>query len=52
MFCEPDRQDAVTAAMQAEGLTRMDFNFESAGAMVIVNNVVGALADSAVGAIA
>ena len=27
--------------LEASGLTRMDFRFESGGAMVIMNNLVG-----------
>lgn len=40
LYCEPERQDAVTSALGAEGLARMDFRFESGGAMVIMNNLV------------
>ena len=41
LYCEPERQPALTAALQAEGLHRMDFRFESGGGMVIMNNLVG-----------
>jgi D-glycero-alpha-D-manno-heptose-7-phosphate kinase len=43
LYCEPERQEQVTAALQQRGLTRMDFRFESGGAMVIMNNMVGSL---------
>jgi D-glycero-alpha-D-manno-heptose-7-phosphate kinase len=42
LYCEPEHQDRVTDAMQAAGLVRMDFRFESGGAMVIMNNLVRA----------
>jgi D-glycero-alpha-D-manno-heptose-7-phosphate kinase len=41
LYCEPDRQDRVTETLEANGLTRMDFRFETGGAMVIMNNLVG-----------
>ena len=41
LYCEPDRQDRVTETLEASGLTRMDFRFETGGAMVIMNNLVG-----------
>jgi len=41
LFCEPERQDAVSAVLDGAGLIRMDFDFESSGAMVIMNNLVG-----------
>jgi D-glycero-alpha-D-manno-heptose-7-phosphate kinase len=44
IYCEPEHQDRVTAALQEQGLTRMDFRFESGGAMVIMNNMVGGMA--------
>ena len=37
IFCEPDRQPAVTGALESQGLKRMDFRFESEGARVLVN---------------
>jgi D-glycero-alpha-D-manno-heptose-7-phosphate kinase len=46
LYCEPGKQDQVTERLQANGLSRMDFRFESGGAMVIMNNLVG-LFDSA-----
>jgi D-glycero-alpha-D-manno-heptose-7-phosphate kinase len=41
LYCEPDRQEAVSRALEAEGLIAMDFGFESSGGMVIMNNLVG-----------
>lgn len=41
LYCEPHLQDRVTETLEANGLTRMDFRFESGGAMVIMNNLVG-----------
>jgi D-glycero-alpha-D-manno-heptose-7-phosphate kinase len=43
LYCEPERQDRVTEDLHARGLTRMDFRFESGGAMVILNNMVETL---------
>ncbi len=43
LYCEPEQQDGVTETLQANGLTRMDFRFESGGAMVIMNNLLGKL---------
>jgi D-glycero-alpha-D-manno-heptose-7-phosphate kinase len=37
LYCEPQFQDAVTQALEAKGLKRMDFRFESEGARVLVN---------------
>jgi D-glycero-alpha-D-manno-heptose-7-phosphate kinase len=37
LYCPPSRQDAVTAALEARGLTRMDFHFDYGGARVLVN---------------
>ncbi len=37
LYCEPACQDAVTQALQAKGLKRMDSRFESEGARVLVN---------------
>jgi D-glycero-alpha-D-manno-heptose-7-phosphate kinase len=39
LYCEPERQDRVTSALQDAGLVRMDFRLESSGAMVIVNHI-------------
>ena len=46
----PELQDQVTEALEGNGLSRMDFRFESGGAMVIMNTLagkVGALAKPA-----
>lgn len=37
LYCEPSSQDAVTRTLEAKGLKRMDFRFESEGARVLVN---------------
>lgn len=37
LYCEREKQEAVTAALKDVGLSRMDFRFESGGAMVILN---------------
>ena len=37
IFCEETRQEAVTAAMEAEGLRRMDYAFDNGGARVLLN---------------
>ncbi len=37
LYCEPQCQGAVTRALEAKGLKRMDFRFESEGARVLVN---------------
>jgi D-glycero-alpha-D-manno-heptose-7-phosphate kinase len=50
LYCEPDLQEHVTETLEAAGLARMDFRFESGGAMVIMNTLagkVGALAEPA-----
>ena len=50
LYCEPELQDQVTEALEGNGLSRMDFRFESGGAMVIMNTLagkVGALAKPA-----
>ena len=39
LICPPDRQAAVEAALHAQGLVRADFNFDFAGARVLMNNV-------------
>jgi len=38
LSCEGERQPAVTAALEAMGLTRLDFHFDQVGARVLVNN--------------
>ena len=40
LYCEREHQDQVTQVLQAQGLHRMDFRFESGGAMVIVNTLL------------
>src|SRR5207245_9158934 len=40
LYCRRQRQDRVTEAMQAQGLHRMDFRYETGGAMVIVNTLL------------
>jgi D-glycero-alpha-D-manno-heptose-7-phosphate kinase len=42
LYCEPEGQERLTRTLDASGLTRMDFRFESSGAMVVANNLVGA----------
>ncbi|MBI5305143.1 MAG: GHMP kinase [Chloroflexi bacterium] len=37
IYCEPEQQPAVTQALEAKGLKRMDFRFDSEGARVLVN---------------
>lgn len=37
LFCDPDRQDDVTRALEEQGLRRMEFHFENSGARVLVN---------------
>jgi D-glycero-alpha-D-manno-heptose-7-phosphate kinase len=39
LICPPDRHTAVEAALHAKGLVRADFNFDFAGARVLMNNV-------------
>jgi D-glycero-alpha-D-manno-heptose-7-phosphate kinase len=41
LYCEPEYQERVTKLLGDEGLVQMDFNFESGGALVIMNNLVG-----------
>ena len=37
LYCEPERQLAVTQALEAQGLKRMSFRFETTGARVLMN---------------
>lgn len=37
LYCEDGTQDAVTEAMESEGLRRMNFSFDSGGARVLLN---------------
>jgi D-glycero-alpha-D-manno-heptose-7-phosphate kinase len=39
LICPPDRQAAVETALHSLGLVRADFNFDFAGARVLMNNV-------------
>jgi D-glycero-alpha-D-manno-heptose-7-phosphate kinase len=39
LICPPDRHTAVETALHAKGLVRADFNFDFAGARVLMNNV-------------
>jgi D-glycero-alpha-D-manno-heptose-7-phosphate kinase len=39
LICPPDRQAAVEVALHAQGLVRADFEFDFAGARVLMNNV-------------
>ena len=41
LYCEPEYQERVTDRLSAAGLVQMDFSFESGGALVIMNNLVG-----------
>ncbi len=41
LYCAETKQPRVSAALEAEGLYRMDFRFESGGARVLVNNLSG-----------
>lgn len=41
LYAEPERQDFVTETLHTSGLSRMDFRFESGGAMVIMNTLGG-----------
>jgi D-glycero-alpha-D-manno-heptose-7-phosphate kinase len=47
LHCEPDRQEAVIEALCRCDLAPMDFRFESAGAMVLVNHTAGTVAAAA-----
>jgi D-glycero-alpha-D-manno-heptose-7-phosphate kinase len=37
LYCEPGHQGVVTSALEARGLRRMDFRFETDGARVLLN---------------
>lgn len=41
LYCEPADQERVTKLLGEEGLVQMDFSFESGGALVIMNNLIG-----------
>jgi D-glycero-alpha-D-manno-heptose-7-phosphate kinase len=38
LYCEPDRQEEVRTALQAEGIQEMAFAFDNNGAQVVVND--------------
>ena len=40
LYCERAFQEQVTEALRSQGLHRMDFRFETGGAMVIVNTLL------------
>jgi D-glycero-alpha-D-manno-heptose-7-phosphate kinase len=37
LYCEEQFQDAVTSALEAKGLVRMDFRFERSGAVILMD---------------
>ncbi len=39
LYCEEPHQEAVTEALEAEGLVRMDFHFERGGATIIMDTI-------------
>jgi D-glycero-alpha-D-manno-heptose-7-phosphate kinase len=39
LYCEEPYRDAVTTALEAQGLVRMDFHFERSGAVVLLDAV-------------
>jgi D-glycero-alpha-D-manno-heptose-7-phosphate kinase len=39
LYCDEARQEDLTAALEAEGLIRMDFRFERGGAVVLMDSV-------------
>ena len=39
LYCEPDYQEAVTTALEEEGLNRLGFHFDDGGAQVLVNSM-------------
>ncbi len=38
LYCQPERQPAVTDALERLGLVKLDFHFDHSGARVLVNN--------------
>ena len=42
LYCPPDHQAAVTAALEGEGLVRMNFRFDFQGARVLLNTLSSA----------
>ncbi len=51
LYCEEPHQEAVTAALEAQDLVRMDFRFERSGAMILMDAIprIGAFGRSAAG---
>ena len=43
LYCEPEYQDRVTKRLEAQGLSQMDFRFESGGAIVLTNTLLAPL---------
>jgi D-glycero-alpha-D-manno-heptose-7-phosphate kinase len=39
LYCEEQYQDAVTTALEAKGLLRMDFHFERGGAVILMDAI-------------
>jgi D-glycero-alpha-D-manno-heptose-7-phosphate kinase len=39
LYCEEPNQEAVTAALEAKGLVRMDFHFDHAGATILMDAI-------------
>jgi D-glycero-alpha-D-manno-heptose-7-phosphate kinase len=39
LYCNEEVQDAVTSALEQEGLVRMDFGFDDGGAVVLMNTL-------------
>jgi D-glycero-alpha-D-manno-heptose-7-phosphate kinase len=39
LYCEEPYQEAVTAALEAKGLVRMDYHFEQGGAVVLMDTI-------------
>ena len=38
LYCQPEHHQAVTRALESQGLRRMDYHFESMGARVLMNS--------------
>ena len=51
LYCEEPHQEAVTAALEAQDLVRMDFRFERSGAMILMDAIprIGAFGRSPAG---
>jgi D-glycero-alpha-D-manno-heptose-7-phosphate kinase len=47
LYCEEGRQEAVTRAMETEGLRRMDYTFDNGGARVLLNTGLRLVGDAA-----